>query len=267
MCAWSASAPLRANRLGAVVVDDLVVVELDARLHHGGDDARPRFRQPLRREHRAVGLDRGDRRLESRHLQLGQILGRAAEHRHLGADDIDARLTADASLRGLGDADQARGAAGDGVLRQGTGSSAHDMEQSAWMLAEAGGHVLLDQHLGLLHGLLGGQTGPRIGAQMVPAQQNALARQADLVGEAVDEVAEHLGRHTGIAAVLIDLVAGRLDQHHAHIGLQRVDESRLDDQRMGRTDRIYAASLAGLVPGDQIEHRLHGNPSVIRKQP
>ena len=63
----------------------------------------------------------------------------------------------------------------------------------------------------------------------------------------MDKVTEVRRRHPGIAAVLIDLVRGRLDQRERCAGTPRVAQRRLDHQRMRRTDGKYPAGLARLV--------------------
>jgi hypothetical protein len=65
----------------------------------------------------------------------------------------------------------------------------------------------------LLHGLVGRQMLPRVGAEMVAAEDEARRVEADRRGDLLDEATEVGWRHAGITAILIDLVAGRFDQH------------------------------------------------------
>ena len=98
-------------------------------------------------------------------------------------------------------------------------------------LAEAGADVVLDHHVGPRHRLLGRQRLPGIGTEMVPTEQDAIASQADAIGNTI-QVTE-VGRcHAGIAAVLVDLVRGRFDQRERCARLPGMEERRLDRQRM-----------------------------------
>jgi hypothetical protein len=51
----------------------------------------------------------------------------------------------------------------------------------------------------------------------------------------LDEPSEFRRRHAGITAVLVDLIAGRLDQNPP-FGLKTVQERSFDNQRMRRAD-------------------------------
>ena len=123
-------------------------------------------------------------------------------------------------------------------------------------LAEARADIVLDQDFGPRHRLLGGQRLPGIGTEMVPAEQNAISRQAGAIGNAMDKVAEARRFHAGVAALLIDLVGRRLNQRERRSGPQDVAKRRLDHQRMRGTDGKYAARLAGLVTRDEVEDGL-----------
>lgn len=79
-------------------------------------------------------------------------------------------------------------------------------------LGEAGPRIGLDHRHGLGHGAFRWQMFPRVWAKVVAAEDDPLLREGDAVGDAGDETGEIGGRHAGIAAVLIDLVAGRLNQ-------------------------------------------------------
>ena len=71
-------------------------------------------------------------------------------------------------------------------------------------------------------------------------------------------------RHAGVAAVLVDLVGGRLDQRERCAGSSRMAQRRLDHQRVRRTDGKYPAGLACLVPADQVENDLHASLTCSR---
>jgi len=71
---------------------------------------------------------------------------------------------------------------------------------------------------------------------MVAAEQHPLMRQPDPVRNEMYPVAEGRWRHTGVAAFLVHLIAGRLDKHRA-TGLDGTLQRRLDDDGMRRADR------------------------------
>ena len=77
-----------------VVSDHAVVVELDAGLHDETDHPLPCCGEPVTHEGLTVRSERRERRLRLRYRKLLQALLRTAGHRHLGADDVDGRLTA-----------------------------------------------------------------------------------------------------------------------------------------------------------------------------
>jgi hypothetical protein len=87
---------------------------------------------------------------------------------------------------------------------------------------------------------------------MVAAEDQALTGEVDSVGDAFDEGAKVGGRHAGVAAVMVDLVAGRLDQHRAVIRVALAKRS-LDDDRMGGADGGQADPVARGVALRQVE--------------
>src|SRR6185312_4607303 len=70
-----------------------------------------------------------------------------------------------------------------------------------------------DHGAGAIHGDGGRLVLPRIGAKVIAAEDDAVGIDAFAGGHDVDEILEAGGGHAGIAAELVDLVAGRLDQH------------------------------------------------------
>ena len=100
-------------------------------------------------------------------------------------------------------------------------------------LLEARAGIGGDHRLRAGHGVLRRQVLPRVRSQVVAAQDDPAARHADAVRDAVDELAEAVRRHAGVAAVLVDLVARRLDQGRAAV-LHGLQQRRLDDHFMRR---------------------------------
>ena len=251
--------PAERARLLRHVIDDVAMIEFDARLHHDRDDAIPRIGQSGRGENLPVRLDRRARRVGRRHRNRIEFLGGAARHRHLGADHIDRRLAAGFRMGALGDRAEPRRALRHRRVRQrrriaGAGHRAIEMD-----LAKARAHIVRDHHLGPLHRLVGRQVLPGVRPEMIAAEHDALHRQTGAAGNRRDKVAEVRRRHPGIAAVLIDLIGGRLDQRKRCAGAPRVAQRRLDHQRVRRADGKYPAGLACLVPADQVEDDPHAS--------
>ncbi len=233
------------------------MIELDARLDHNGDNPRPRAIKPSSLKDRLMCAQRRQRVLRPGHFQFRQILSRATGHGNFRADNIDWRLPARCLPGIFGGGNQPGSTTCDGILRQRYGITSATHRAVGMNLAKAGGNIGRDHHLSLGHGGIGWQMRPRIGPQMVAAQQYPPARQPHLVGYAKHELAKIVRRHSRIAAILIDLVAGRFDQRDRPLRFKYIQQRRFDDQRMGRTHRNNTAGLAALVTRDQIEHGLH----------
>ena len=119
-------------------------------------------------------------------------------------------------------------------------------------LREAGLCKFIDQLLCAGHGFLFGQILPRQGAEMVAGENDLLLGHTGLGGELHDELIEISRVHAGIAAVLVDLIGGRLDQDRLAGGLRarkRSLQHKLVCAAVGRNADLRAA-LAGL------DHRL-----------
>ena len=233
------------------------MIEFDAGLDDGRDHARPGGGEAGIGENSAMGINRRARRFGRRDGERVQLFRGTARDRDLGADDIDRRFASRSRLCALGDRAEARRAPRDRLVGQRCRIVRARHRAIEMDLAEAGANIVLDQHLGPCHRRLGGQRLPGIGTEMVAAEKNAVPRQADAIRNAMDEVAEVRRLHAGIAAVLVDLVRGRLDQREGRAGPSRMDERRLDHQGMRGANGKHAARLACLVTCDQVENGLH----------
>ena len=226
------------------VVDvDAGIAELDAGLHHEGDDAAEGLAETVATEGRLVHRERVLGCLRRRHDQMVRGVRRAAGHRNLGPDDVDGRSMPRARGRGLGSRGEAGGACRDDVVVQhgrvvGAAHAGVEMD-----LGVAGGGEIGHQDLGLRHRGVGGQSRPGIGAEMIAAEDEGCGVEPALGREVADEVAEAGGRHPGIAAVLVHLVAGRFDQHR-RAAPARMAQGGLEHHRMGGTDGGKAAAPA-----------------------
>src|SRR5208282_2452157 len=72
---------------------------------------------------------------------------------------------------------------------------------------------------------------------MVATEQNALARKADSRSNLVHAVAKIRGRHSGVAAELIDLIAGSFDQQRVIVN-GGAPHGGFKDPGMRRTHRV-----------------------------
>ena len=200
-------------RLRRLVRRDPVVIELDARLDDHRDHPRKGVADAELGEGAAVLGKRGERRLRPRHFDRVERMGGAARRRHLGADDVDRRLAAGPLGRPLGDRGEACRARRDDLVAE-RGRLAEAAHAGVEMdLREARLDVSRDHRLGPLHRFVGRQMLPRIGPEVIAAEDEAGKRKPGRPGDLLDEAAEVRRRHAGVAAFLVDLVAGRLDQH------------------------------------------------------
>jgi hypothetical protein len=109
---------------------------------------------------------------------------------------------------------------------------------------EAGTGVAVDHCLGPLHRLVGGQMFPWIGTEMIASEDQSGRVKADARRDAFHEFAEISGRHSSITALLVNLVAGRLDEN-APVHAQRERQSGLYDDGMGGANRCDTGSAVG----------------------
>ena len=181
------------------------------------------------------------------HMHMVERFQRTARHRHFGADDVDGLFTARARDRGLGGRRKVGRTRGDhlvGEYRRIAGASHAGVEMQ---LGEAGGGIGIDHRDRLPHRLGGRQMLPRVRAEMVAAKDQAVERNARAGRMLLDEAAEGGRRHAGITALMVDLVACRLDQHIGAM-YRAMAERCFDHQRMRRTDRSDAAVPACRAP-------------------
>ena len=82
---------------------------------------------------------------------------------------------------------------------------------------------------------------PWIGTEMITSKDHSGGVKTDARRDTLHESAEIGGRHAGIAALLVDLVAGRLDED-APVGAKRERQSGLDDDGMGGANRCDTGS-------------------------
>ena len=119
--------------------------------------------------------------------------------------------------------------------------------------------VGVDEHLGAVHRLVaargratgsgrGGRRRARPGRAGSPTRS---ARPCTSVGEVG-------GAQAGVAAVLVDLVGGRLDQQQAAVGVGLAGGG-LDDQRVRGADGGDPDGLAGAVARDEVAQRVGGS--------
>ena len=247
-----------ARRRGSRVVEHDVVAELDARLHDQGDDAFPGALQTgagegaLGQLARAVRVGRGG----DGGPRLGGLF--AARYRHFGADDVEGGGLAcgQPAPRLLGDRGQLGRAGGRGLVAQGIAGAARVVGQAHAAvqvdLGVAGQHIGAHQLAGLGHGLRGRLVPPRVGTEVVSAEDHA-GNGVLLPGRRLGDQRPEAGRaQAGVAAELVDLVAGRLDEHDRLVA-PALRHGGLEHEPVGRTDRRQPDGVAAPVGFDQVE--------------
>src|SRR6185437_2061169 len=104
--------------------------------------------------------------------------------------------------------------------------------------------------------LVCGQGLPGVGTQMIAAEEDAPARQSRLVREAQHHVAELRRPQARVAAFLVHLIRGGLDQRVTLRGTC-VLERGPQRQGMRRADGVDPNGLATPVAAHELEQRLH----------
>jgi hypothetical protein len=87
---------------------------------------------------------------------------------------------------------------------------------------------------------------------MVSAQKEAVLRETDAACDRRYKVSEGDRRHSGVTAVLVDLVRGRFNEHQLVMMSLGVAERRFDHQRMSRANRRDPDAPGFFVPGDEL---------------
>ena len=118
-------------------------------------------------------------------------------------------------------------------------------------LAETGGGVGMGHGDGLGHGGCSGTPAPRVRTKMVAAEQDAVGGKTHCCGDAQHEGAEIGGGYAGIAAVLIDPIAGRFDTGHG-LGGDGLVKGSFDHKGMGRADRGQTGAGAGIMAAGRL---------------
>ena len=125
-------------------------------------------------------------------------------------------------------------------------------------LGEAGPHKGVDHGFGLAKRLFGRQRLPGVGAEVVAAEDQPARLETDPPRDAGHEIAEARRRHASIAAVLVDLVAGRLDQNRGAVG-HALQQGGFDGEGVGRADRRDADARAGMTETGKIRDGVGGH--------
>ena len=245
-----------------IVMLDAALVEIDARLHHHGDDAAPGAMQLVVQEGAAVHVQRAARGLRAGDGASLRQRCFTAGYRHFRADHVDGRREAGGSRRRFGDEAQARRAGGHGFIVElqwivGTAHAAIEVD-----FMETGRRIRGDQGLGVGHG--GGRIEvlPGVRAKMVAAQHQAAGGETLFARQCQHGVAENCRRHARVAAELVDLVRGRFDQQHgvvlaghAHGGAQHA--------RVAAAHGVQSHAFAAAVRLDHLLDRGQGKGRVF----
>jgi hypothetical protein len=243
---------------GLVAVDD-VVAELDARLDDLRQHPRPGRLEPPAGKRGAGELEPPPRVLDACRNGPVVLAGLAARRRDLGSDHVDGQRGMGGTLDGGGlrRGGELRGALGDDLVRERSRrivATAHARVEMNLLVA--GAHVLPHHLGGALHR---GRLAVRrkgVRPQVIAAEDHAALREPRLGRQSRDERHELVRPDSGVAAVLVHLVRGRLDEHAPAV-LKRLLERRLEHERVGRTDRRDAAGHAALLHAHELgQHRV-----------
>ncbi len=129
-------------------------------------------------------------------------------------------------------------------------------------LREASSGVGFDHCLGPLHGLVCGQVFPWVGTKMIASEDHSGGVKTDARRDAVYKSAKIGRRHAGVTALLIDLIASRLDED-APARANPQGQGGLDDDRMGGANRCDAGSAVS----QPLAHEWRERPSHDRGFP
>ena len=248
-------------RLARAVIDDLVVVELDARLNDERQHARPGRLEPGAREGLAMRSDRCGRGFRRRDGERREVLGRAARRRHFGADHVDRRFSACGSPARLCASAEIRRARGDDFFRQWIRVALAGHRAIEVNLANARGDVFADEIGRLRHRRPGRLCAPGIGPEVIAADPDAPGGKVEPRRDAAQEAHEVGRAHARVAAELVDLVRGRLDEQRL-AGSRGLLHRARDDGRMRGAERPDARRLAALVARDDVEQGFHRRSSA-----
>ncbi len=87
---------------------------------------------------------------------------------------------------------------------------------------------------------------PGVGAEVIAAENELLEGKAGVAGDLFDEVTEAGGLHAGVAAVLIDLIAGGFDEAEAVVG-DGLFCGGPENERVSAADRVDADCRTGVL--------------------
>jgi hypothetical protein len=226
-----------------------------AELHTGLDDdadhALERAAEPVLGEDFAMRRDRLERGVRGSRGEAVQVVERAAGRGNFGANDIDGRRKAGASRIVLGDSGEACRPAGRHLVAERLGLAQTPHAGIEMDLGKASRDIFRDHGFSLRQRGFRRQRPPRIRAEMVAAENQARRIELHPFGDAEHEIAKVGRPHSRIAAVLVDLVAGRLDEHWAVV-IAPVPQRSFDDDRMCGADRRYAGIAADAAQGGKL---------------
>ena len=234
------------RRFGLVVAEHLRVAHVDAGLHHQGDDAADRVADPGFGEGRAMKLERAMGRLglasppASRALRFRRLESepRCRRHRRGRGRRAPLRRRRTAPRR----------------VRRSSPRTVRDRRRSA--CSRRGGSWRSRPRrtpapCRALRPSLRSPAGlPRVRPEVVAAQNDARRIDAFAARQILDEGPEGGGRHSGVAAAMVHLIAGGLDQDRL-VAVAMGGERRAQRLRMRGAPRGDPAPLAGAIVGDQ----------------
>lgn len=119
--------------------------------------------------------------------------------------------------------------------------------------------IIFDQGLDLQNGVFSGQVLPGIWANVIAAKDQPAVRHAGLFRQTPDQFCKVSRSHAGIAAELIDLIAGRLNQNRYVVPCRKGGDLG-QNMGIGRAKTGQSLGVPGAVLGNYVLD-FHAQPS------
>ena len=176
----------------------------------------------------------GENRFRTCDLEVREPVRRASGDRHLAPDNVYWRLSSRPPGGRLGGGREPSGALRHSLLVEPRRISAAGHAGVEVNLRKARRNIVSDHLFGANQGLRRRKMLPRIGSEVIAPQHDRLRVVSDLTRDRFNKAGEIGGRHASIAALLVDLIAGCLDDHGPIVG---AGQRGFDDQGVRGADR------------------------------
>src|SRR5690606_8018112 len=227
----------------AIIEDHILIAKLNPGLNHQADSARKSLLKPDCSKSFAMYCNGFKCRLRLGHFKLADLFHCSAWYRNFRTNDIGWKFKpcfGSSFFSNLGETCRAFCSFCVAKRNRLSGTSHRSIKMN---FGKACTNETINHDFSFAHGFTGGQVLPRIWPQMVTAQNEALSIKANICGYFFYKTAKICGCHARISAILINLIACRLNQHIRAHGLA-FKKRCFNYKRMGRTNRCDATALA-----------------------